>query len=461
MRIAAFELLIFLMLGTVFYLSRRRGEGLGLPLVGAFVFAFLYVVQPVGLWLDGTLEVFLTPWQVTKGILLPALMFLCFLAGWSQGRRKSVVASQPPSWNPERLFRFGFWTALVGLILKGVFILRSGGLLVYYGKPHLAGAAWTENTAYLYSSSWWILSGTALMILAASRFKLGRLERAPIVLFMGVMFADAVLGSSRGTFFATGSCLLVSVCLARRRQPSVTKALFALVLAGLGVVLLLGYRVVLYLGEQTAPVPRLSQALAGPLSIDETHAKLQMTGVEFVYHALAIDTVDKTQKYHLGINWIYVVTVHIIPRILWPDKPYGFETPGITWADIEEQTGIRITAGAAPGIVADIYAQFGLFSVVFFFIFGNLAGRLYEHATGLQSPLVACAYVMLHALSLNTFAQGFGALIVAFLFSLIPVALFTFSTRPRKSSVRHPGAFVTTSGAPLAPPQVLGRAHGD
>jgi hypothetical protein len=272
-----------------------------------------------------------------------------------------------------------------------------------------------------------------------------------VIALVSFVLLDAVLGSSRGMLYSTSSTVLVSLCVARRLRPSVTVALGMMAAVGLVILLLLGFRNFLYLGEWQTETPTASEALISTLTTDATHRARRISGTEFVYHALLIDTVDQTGKYHLGLEWAYKVTVHPIPRLLWPDKPYGFQSGGVTWADIEEHTGVRIAAGSAPGIVADLYSQFGKYFVLFFYVFGWLARRLMDRAQTLASPLAGVAYVMLHALSLNTFAQGFGALIVPFLYSLAPIVGYTLviriKARPsgqetktvRTASVSRPG----------------------
>jgi hypothetical protein len=427
MLFAAFGVLGVVLLGSLAHL-RRRQDSLGLPVVAVFVFGFLYFVDPLYLWWTGKLEVFLTPEQAVKGILMPAMMLPCFLAGWGRRSRRRCVPAKRAVWEPRVLFRWGLGTATLGSIIFCIFVERAGGVFQYFSKPHQGAAvqATLNTTAYLYSTPFWILSGCAMMILAWPHMRQGWATRTPVVVLIGLMYAYSLLASLRGMLFATTSCLLVSLCLAKRWRPSLSQVLLGLAVVGLGVGLIGGYRGVLHLGEEMQEAPPVEEALKAYLVIDETHTRLRTTGNEFIYHALAIDTVDATAKYHLALNWIWAVTVHVIPRIWWPGKPYGWQTGGITWADIAAHTGVSMAGGSAPGIVGDTYTQFGMFSVVFFFVFGRIARKIYERALDLTSPLGACAYIMLHAMSLNTFAQGFGALPTMFVYSLGPVALFTF-----------------------------------
>jgi hypothetical protein len=93
--------------------------------------------------------------------------------------------------------------------------------------------------------------------------------------------------------------------------------------------------------------------------------------------------------------------------------------------------------GAAAGIVADLYSRFHLLSAIFFYALGLGLRRLFMAARALSSPLTTVGYVMLYAVSLNMFAQGFGAIFVPFLFSMVPVVLFTWFARMSRRKARR------------------------
>jgi hypothetical protein len=419
------------------WVRQRPPHTLGVLPVAIVVFAFLYLVQPLYLIAAGQMEVFLEPLQVAKGIAAPALMFWCLWYGWRKpyNRAPQRVASQGPP--ARRLWNFGFVLALAGLLLFIVFLRRSGGIRAAYSAQHGKAMAWLENTAYLYNSPFWALTGLATMIYAASGKRLiGWRRLAPWALAL-LLFVQGLLLGSRAWTFAVPSAILLSWALGERRTITMGRIGGFLLLVGLGVLLVLGYRSVLHLGEKTSEAPSLGEALGAAVSVDDRHTSLRTTGVEFVFHAALVDTVDKTQKYHLGINWLYVYTVHLIPRIWWPGKPYGFATPGVTWDDIAAETGVRIAGGAAPGIVGDIYAQFGPLSVVFFYLFGRLARRWYEAARHPGNALVSVSYVVFYCFSLNCFAQGFGAILVPLPYAIAPLAVWWLAVAPKKRVIRR------------------------
>ncbi len=421
--------------GCFFVLARRRHEGLGLPAIALMSFGFLYVVQPLFLERAGQLDLFLSDRQLAKAFLWPALALPAFLLGWT--RRHSPAPSSPP-WDAKRLWCFGLFTVAMGLAVYGIFILRSGGLAGTFGQQHGQAAAWGENTAYLYLGPWWTIAGMATMYLAASR-----LPHQPARWFVptGVavmMWLNAILLSSRGLLFATTVAMAAAIAIAKGWQVTLRRAAPVALAVGLGVLAVLGFRSVLHLGEPSDVLPEAGEAFTAAMNIDPAAAIRRITGNEFVVHASVLDTVDATGKYDYGINWAWVYLVHPIPRILWPDKPYRFPTPGIDSSDVLAQTGVVIAGGAAPGIVADVYANFGLFSLVFFWLFGAGSSRLYARALTLDSPLASVAYVMLLALSLNCFAQGFGAILVPFPYAVAPMLLFTLSQRALAQPAHQP-----------------------
>jgi hypothetical protein len=422
-------------------IARRPGEGLGLPVIGLMSFAFLYIIQPLFLAHQGQLDLFLTDAQITKALLWPAIVLACFMAGWLKRPTRPPRAPLPGAWIPARLWCFGLFTAVAGFALYAIFIARSGGAEVFYSLPHGGGAAWTDNTAYLYMGPWWALAGIAMMLLAACRIGGERWRWAvPILCTLGLL-ANAILMSSRGYLFATAVVSLAAVAIGKQWDIRFWKAVPPLIAAGLAVLGMLAFRSVLHLGERTTPVPGISEAFASIMSNDAGSTARRVSGNEFIVHGTLLDTVDATRKYHYALPWLYVFLVHPVPRVLWPNKPYGFEPLGVGWSDVFAHTGVVIADGSAPGIVADIYYNFGWFSILFFWIFGALTRRLYANAMALTSPLACLAYVMLLGAGLNCFAQGVGAVLVPYSYSLLPVFLFTASQRafaPRALAPCHP-----------------------
>jgi len=438
MVVAAFLILLFVIAGCLCSVWGRPSEGIGIPVIAIATFAFVYLGQPAYMMWNDQLQYFFTDAMVVKALLVPAAALLCLMWGWRRGSRGmcrfAFRTASTKGWSAQLLYSYGLAAACVGTALHLVFVARSGGFLAAYGQTHGQGFSWTENTAYLYMSPLWVQSGLAMMILSGGRLKLSAWRRAAIALFAVALALNGILLGSRHDVFSICAILWVGWSLARRSRPTIARAAPALVVACVGALLMLGYRGILHLGANKPEAPTLTEAATAGFATDNSGLRLRTSGVEFVVHASTLETVDKTQKYHLAINWVYLYTVDLIPRIWWPEKPYSFKTPGITSDDVLSVTGVRLAWGCAPGIVADLYTQFGLFSLLFFMWLGWCARRLFLRAQSGYTPLAMCAYIMVFSLSLNVFGQGFGAILAPWPYSMAPVLLYHWVERNR---LRH------------------------
>jgi len=432
----SFAIMVGAIVGSVALLRSDRGDALGIPLIAIGTFAFLYVIQPLALILTDSTEIFLTPWQFAKGLLVPAAMLAAFMWGWLHPGRQRKHAVAP--WDPRAMWTAGFCAASVGLILYIIFLERSGGIAASFSQAHGHAMAYETNTAYIYDGPWLLLSGSAMMMLGDPRSKSQKWKSLAPYIFLFLYFLTAIFTGSRGPLFAVATTFFVAMSIARRKRVSFRQAGALLLPLGVGVIVMVGYRSFLHLGPQTSAVSSQSDipsaeaafdSVAAPSEYDREH---DTAAQEFLFHAATIEAVDQTGKLEYGISWLQFFVVNPIPRILWRDKINPVWT-GVNWEDINETTGIAIAPGSAPGIVADLYSRYHLFSAIFFWALGFFLRRLFVSARNLSSPLTAVGYVMLYALSLNMFAQGFGAIFVPLGYSMAPVALFSwFSRRSRR-----------------------------
>jgi hypothetical protein len=280
-----------------------------------------------------------------------------------------------------------------------------------------------------------MLSGSTMMMFGDTGSKSTRWKRAAPYFFLSICLLLAILTGGRGPLFSVVAVYFVGRSIAQRKNASLGKASRILFLAGVGVIVMVGYRSVLHLGPQTSEAPSAEAAfdsVSGPSEYDKTHATASQ---EFVLHAAILYTVDQTGKLDYGMQWVEFLVLNPIPKLLWPQKTYPPYT-GVTWSDIAEQTGIAINGGAAPGMVADLYMRFHLFTAIFMFALGAGFRRLFFYACNLSSPLATIGYVMAYALSLNVFTQGFGAIFVPFAYCMVPVVVFAWVSK-RKARLRQ------------------------
>jgi len=436
MLLIAFISLAVLISMTFYKAFRGKIHTLSLILLAGAVFAFLYVIQPAYTLTTGAIYHFLDDWQIFKGIVVPAIMYIFLLWGWFSGMKKTGrtnKAAPDMLWNYRRLYIVGFLLAAVGSFIFSFFIQSSGGINVFYGAPHATGGAWQEQTAYIYFAEYLVYPGLVLMILTCVRRKGSAIRWFPILLFSLLMLMHSILIASRGVFFSLVVSVGLSYYLSKKKMPNVRTVIIGGIIVGLIVLLLVGYRDLLYLGEPASTYQRttFNEALFSTVELNESSIMNGYTGNEFIFSAAIIDTLDKLQKYHLGINWIYRVTAHMIPRILWPDKPYAWDSPGIDGADIFSEVGYKVSLGAAPGIVGDLYLQFGLAAVFFFFLLGWVSAYLFKKVRVSDDPRVITAYTIWYAWGLHLFAQGFGAVIVPYIYIMVPTLLLMNFARSR------------------------------
>jgi hypothetical protein len=432
---------LIVMVGTIVAslvtLRSDRGDALGIPLIAIGTFVFLYVIQPLQLIVTGSGDLFLTQWQLAKALVVPAIMLAFFMWGWLHRGKQRMSAEAP--WNPQGIWTFGFGAACIGLVLYAIFIERSGGVAQSFGEAHGGGMAYQDNTAYLYDGPWLMLSGSVMMMIGGPSSKSKRWKRMAPYFFLSMLLADAILTGGRGPLFAVATTYFVGRSIAQRKRVSFAQAARMLLPLAVGVFVMVGYRSVLYLGPETQENAQAAEPgfndVAGVSEYDKEHSTASQ---EFLYHAVVLDTVDQTGKLEYGVNWLEFLFINPIPRVLWPDK----QNPpwiGVTWQDISEHTSLTVAPGSAPGIVADLYERFHLLSAIFFFALGLGLRQLFVAARNLSSPLTAVGYVMFYAVSLNMFAQGFGAIFVPLGFSMAPVVIFTWATRnsQRKAKQRQ------------------------
>jgi hypothetical protein len=272
----------------------------------------------------------------------------------------------------------------------------------------------------------------------ATPFRLGA-----ICVFGSIMLFDAVFTASRGVLFPLLAVFFVTSYLALRKAPATRTVLISGAVACIAVLALVGYRSILHLGEKSGVAPAsFAEATFSYMSLDDSEVRYRIAHSEFLITAGVIDAVDKTQQYGFGSQWIYLVTIHLVPRTLWKEKPYGWEL-GLRYEDLPRIIGWGPTSGAAPSLVGDFYRQFGIFSVLLWFAWGRMARVLFNRAWNTRSPVWQVAYVLLFAFSLHLFAQSLSQLLIFYLYTAVPSLLLTascrrrFQTNPTVSLVRR------------------------
>ena len=420
---------------TFFLVYKRRIHPLGLPVLAGGIFFFIYVIQPLYLIVTGDIYYFLNNWQIAKSIFVAFVMYLVFIRGWLSGVKKRVILSNRYliKWNYNKVYIVGLFLSILGSSLFLIFIIQSGGIYQFYSMPHGAAGAWQEQTAYVYMGEYLIYPGIALLIFAIVNLKFSFGRIFPLFIFILVLLFNAILTGDRGNFFLLVSTTGIAYFFATGKKPKTRTIIIGGIITGIIILLLVGYRDYLHLGPKNAPPIGVKDALFSMLAITDSQIKRGVVGIEFIYHSGVIDAVDKLQRYHLGINWFYSITVHLIPRIIWKEKPYAWNTPGITTEDMSLQLGWTRTSGSAPAIVADFYRQFGWLSLIFFYFLGVISGYFLKKVQCEKEPESMIIYTLWFSWGYKLFAHGFGAMLVPYFYVLIPTI---FLVRICKKNIR-------------------------
>jgi len=237
-----------------------------------------------------------------------------------------------------------------------------------------------------------------------------------VVVVAGLMFCHSLLTGGRGPFFTTTVTVGSSILLASRKRPKFHTVLAAGVVLGLCIAALVTFRSALHLGTNAEEFKSIGYVGVLGYLDDVTNLSYDSVGHEFIYHTGTIRTVDRLGSCGWGKRYLLYLIVHPIPRILWPAKPYVFETGSVTSDDIASIMGWQVATGAAVGLVADWYREWGAFSLLAWFLLGAVFARLYETAVQPNAtPLAILVYVLVISQSLYLFAQGFLPFVESFL----------------------------------------------
>ncbi|MDI9432163.1 MAG: O-antigen polymerase [Planctomycetota bacterium] len=397
--------------------ARRRLDCLSVPVLAAGVFGFLYLWMPIWALVQGQLFNFMgesdAAWAVGFSCLaLAALWFGWFVALCARRDHPASVARMvrvATQWDSKRLYNGGLVLVGLGFCLWLVFLGMSGGLSHYYSGVHGSHGVWTSTTAWIYNGLGYVYPGLCFMIVAlvrgARRPKHGVVG---VVIVAVLMFCHSVLTGGRGPFFTTAVTVGGAILLAARKRPKFHTVLTAGVVLGLCIGALVTFRSALHLGTNAEEFESIGYVGVLGYLDDVTNLSYDSVGHEFIYHTGTISTVDRLGRCGWGKRYVLYLLIHPIPRVLWPGKPYVFETGTVTSEDIASIMGWQVATGAAVGLVADWYREWGVFSLLAWFLLGAVFARLYDAAVQPNgSPFVVLLYVLVLSQSLYLFAQGF------------------------------------------------------
>jgi len=367
---------------------RARRDTLVLPFICAAVFGYLYVFLPVMGLSDGSLLHLVDLTDITWAVLVPALMLASLSIGWWFAL--SPIARSHQSLNRREFLKsatgedgigyVGLFVGIAGLLLWGYFLHISGGFSTFYGSAKGTAGEYEQTTAWVYSGPYFVLSGISCLIFSTGKHgKVSFVFSFWLVLFILSMLVHGILGGRRSIIFVLGVVIVASWMLSRGVKLAVWKSLCGIMVLSLLMLAVLIYRPALHLNTS------LEEFAVRNMDDVSRNTYASSRGNEFAVHTAVLATADQLGKYGFGLKYLLRLIIHPIPSKVWPGKGALLRLHGSLGSeDMLRVVGWRPATGASPTAVADLYREWGIFSLVFWFLLGVIGARLYQRA---RSPV--------------------------------------------------------------------------
>jgi len=382
------------------------------------MFAFLYGLMPLRLWITGQLSSYYDQADLTRVQLINLIGVLAFSYGCVKpGKPRTAPSVRSPS--PQMLH-----TAVAGLGIVGFGawtsgVLSVGGFQEAYGQAK--GGGWSDY-GYVRDAPL-VLFAAALLLLV---FEAGKFTSRSRLLLACVLVSpwaiQGILGARRGPTFMVFASITVAWYIGRRARPPLAVVAVAGAVVSLLIVFLVLNRGKIYPGTQEQ----------FDLNVDTFGSEADQAN-EYVYGAAAILNSTQDGGFFWGKRLLAQVIVRPVPRQLWPDKYADFGVPELEFnagTALESATDVRATKGSAPGIVADMWLEFHWLAWPALYICGVTYGRCWSNARAVGGAWAA-QYATLAALSLYFVMQTMEAVIFR---TLIISAPIWFLCRPNRAN---------------------------
>ena len=320
---------------------------------------------------------------------------------------------------------------LVGALSFAYIIVTSGGLGEVYGRGY--GGGWSDS-GYVRELYLMTIPGILWYFIATANRRFEVKDAAWLGLFMLPLLIHGILGARRGPTLVITFTLVMGYFVSRRKRPPAALAVIGGAVLGIGVLLLVANRSEIYVGSTL-------DLKADPLLVFRAP---EMN--EFIYGGGVILNAEHFDRYNWGGRYFAEIAIRPVPRAIWPSK-YQDASEWLGLPDLEQNAGTGLEGfrqsvgfaggvGAAPGIVADTFAEFWWGYIPFLFLVGWTYSYFWKQARRTGGPW-AISFVILMALSGYLVTQTFEAMIFRFMFMAIPSWIIW--RRVRKAMGREQG----------------------
>ena len=404
--------------------------------------SYLYVYLPYTLFSKGLIAlVTFTPWQWAHAQLVNLFCIGALTIGAVLGSREKPKKSGGKIYFRPRDISRAYTFALVlggaSLLAYSVNLNNVGGFIEAYSREKGGG---TAESGYVRDAIFWCVPAIALLGFCISWDQVRVKYVLPMLLFAMPLMMHGLLGARRGPTFIIIVTLVATWFLARRKRPPILLFLGGGAALGFLLLLIVTFRGDFRLGGEVA---KDTGKPAGSLieQMEERQiegAERNLGGNEFVYGANVILTFAERADYFWGKRLLTIMFIRPIPKELWRTKylDVGMER---YLANVGLGTGedmvMWTTYGAAPGFVADLFAEFSYAAIFFAGLIGWVYARIWRVAVS-QRGLGMIVYVILFAFSIFLILQTMEAIVFRFLFTTVLLFAFWYFKMPRRQAKR-------------------------
>jgi hypothetical protein len=376
-----------------------------------------------------------------------ALIVGCLVGSGSFGPVPRFVAMS--DLQVERVFRFALLLGGISLVAFAINVGNVGGLFEAYSREKGGG---TAETGYGRDTIFWSISALALLALC---FFHGGIQPRFIwaaVAFGAPMAIHGLLGARRGPTFVAVSSLAAMYYLGRNKRPRLAVFFGGSLALGVLMLLIVSFRDQFRIGSELFQNPT---AVLGEMfdRLDEERAETMertLGSSEFVY---GVDVVTRFSKgnpdsVYWGSRMLTIMFIRPIPSKIWENKyedvGMGRYLVNVGLGGVDEFSAVAY--GAAPGFVADLFAEFSWGAIVASFLIGFGYARSWFnaiHRGGLWLPF----YVLCIAFSIFLVMQSIEAILFRLLFTAVPVIILWRLMVPRGTTEEAEPAETPAPGA--------------
>jgi len=379
------------------------------------MFSFIYVYMPALLLKSGELFTFVSEEQAVFSHLIVMASLVALITGCLKGSNSPATTPPADFYIPvdsSRLRAGAYVAGAVGLVAWALTILNVGGLANAYSTGY--GGGWSDY-GYVRDSAYLLLIALLILLSPQGLQAKGFIWRLAIVVFSAPWVIQGLLGARRGPTFMVTIAVVVSWFMARGKRPPVLGTVVGGALLGMLLLFLVSNRNEIHVGSdfdlKANPKDQILNAAAYN---------------EYIFSAGTITASHQIGEYFWGRRWAAEVLVRPVPRQIWPNKWAAMGVPdsyvGIAGGTVLDIMGWAENPGAAPAIVADLWAEWGWLSIPIMGLIGWYYGIAWKRATMWGGRWIS-NYVIVVMLSIFFITQTMEAVIFRFII-LMSVSLY-------------------------------------